>query len=451
MKRFWTWLRVVSPAEWVFLGMAVLTLLLLLWIGGLGIAVELIPGFRSKRGPFEWWTLRLIPCFVPQLAALAYGFLRAATSHPLRHEQYLRWLRATAWQPSKPLPLGPVTLCLQDAWWLGVFTAVAGLSGYPLALVGPIPLALGVFSAYHVRTLASAGPYWAAYAARFAGAAMAFVVFRGVALAVATSVVQLASVNRPLSVVHLSLTHSLLAFGLLPLIVVVVQVGLRQQLQRVATDAELVAPISKRKQLPNSTRSQQDENRLGWPLGDLNPQRSDVAPSTVQERIVLALLMAWCVALFVSAAHLFRDERLLVLSLHPEKTQNLVKVVSGWALLGVAGLAGLKTAVRFSRYRPPCDLLGRIQTGRWVLRGYDQVFRTPLLSLLVALIGAGFMFTSLGGGILAFLFALAIALLHYFGPPDEETFRLTGCYRLARPVNGPSEPAIKGLRTHFWD
>jgi len=450
MKRLIAWLRVISPAEYVFVGLVVGIAALLLIFATFGALVDLYPQIRDSHAPFEWWSLWAIPGVLAQLAALAYGFLRAAYFHPLRRENYLRWLRSTAWEASLPLPLGPLTLCWQDAFWIGVFTLIAALSGYPLAMLGPSLLGLGCYSFLQIGALAAAGPYWAAYAARFAELTVLFVLFRAVVLAVVAYIRQLGGSEPAVGLIPVVVPSALLILALLGLIVVVIQVGLRQQLRRIANDAAPCPVVSKGKQAA-SAAARRFEARLGWPLYDLNPARSDGGELTDLERTARALLIAWLAALVVAGTQLFQDDHLVALSQHPEQTR-LIATRAGAILFFVAiPCAGLRVLMRTARYTPPCNWRARFATGRWLLP-YDQILRTPLLLTLAAVVAFGLMLTPLGGVVLAFCLAFLMALLYYFGPPDEETFRLTGHYRLARPTaQTPSEWPPAPPRVHFWD
>jgi hypothetical protein len=72
--------------------------------------------------------------------AFAYGLWRAWGFHPFFRPKYREWLLMVAWDPSKPLPLGPPTLVWQDGVVLATFGAIGGrwecLAAYGAAMLG---------------------------------------------------------------------------------------------------------------------------------------------------------------------------------------------------------------------------------------------------------------------------------------------------------------------------
>jgi hypothetical protein len=315
-------MRVISPAEYVFGATVALGVFFLLLITAIGLVAEAFPGLRKTSEPFDWSMYRWVPLALPQVAGIAYGSLRAAYFHPLRREAYLRWLRTTPWAPPRPLPLGPATLCGQDAVWLAVFAALVGPSGFPLAILGPVVLGLAAYAFVSVRTLRAAGPYWAAYASMFASVALVFVAFRGGTLAFLRYLQELAELESVRSVAVTLMLHGAMAAALFVVIVVVTQIGLRQQLRRVPWDAEALPPTVRRQRGATLAQHWQKVHRLGWPLCELNPQRDDTSRYGPFERMAATLLLGWIAALIAATARLITPEALDSLAEDPNKARH---------------------------------------------------------------------------------------------------------------------------------
>ena len=101
----------------------------------------------------------------------------------------------------------------------------------------------------------------------------------------------------------------------------------------------------------------------------------------------------------------------------------------------VAFLAALLRLARYSAgLTPSFNLLGRIFSGRLVIPGFDRVFVTPLLVLVLAIIGAacvptsGSWYPEVEAGILALLLFVLLA-----GGPRLQSWRLTGHHRYSPP------------------
>ncbi len=441
MKRFWTWLRVVSPAEWVFkVAVGIGAFLAIGVIVGVAGANWII--VRSGPGmPVPWEVVRLVAALVPQFGAAAYGLLRAWYPNPLARESYLRWLRSTPWIPARPLPLGPVTLCGQDAVWLGAFAVYAGLSGSPMAMVCAVSIGLLSFAAGSVAiSLVRVGPYWSAYVAMFCGIGLAYQIVSGWIRGLALD--QMRAGGRDAKVVLESIWETLPAsVGLLAIIVFVVQIGLRQQLRRVPWDA-----ASLRFSLGNASERLQRMQRLGWPLAELNPHRKDSRRYHMIECIAIAFLAGWAAAVIFALGDLWVKE--LAHHVGSRGSVNFFR----WAPLLLALMPPLMRHVgRLMRYQPPCNSWARFAARRLSLPGYDQINTAPVLCSLVALLGAGLVWSGFGGPGTMFLCVAGIVLLYFYWPPAEETFRLTGHYRLVKLRGTLPEVESSAPRAHFWD
>ncbi|MFO0897677.1 MAG: hypothetical protein U0836_09680 [Pirellulales bacterium] len=445
MKRFWTWLRVVSPAEWVFkvaVGIgAFLAMGVIVAVAGANWAIV-----RSGPGmPVPWEVVRLVAALVPQFGAAAYGLLRAWYPNPLARESYLRWLRSTPWTPTRPLPLGPVTLCGQDAVWLGAFAVYAGLSGSPMAMVCAVSIGLLSFAAGSVAiSLMRVGPYWSAYVAMFCGIGLAYQIVSGWIRGLALD--QMRAEGRDAKVVLESIWETLPAsVGLLAIIVFVVQIGLRQQLRRVPWDA-----ASLRFSLGNASDRLQRMQRLGWPLAELNPHRKYSPRYQMIESVAIAVLAGWAAAIACALVELWVNE-LAQFSINPARSRGSANLFRGALLLWALMPPLLRHVGRMMRYQPPCNSWARIAARRLSLPGYDQINTSPVLCSLAALLGAGLVWSGFGGPGTMFLCVVVIVLLYFYWPPDEETFRLTGHYRLVKLRGTLPEVESTPPRAHFWD
>jgi hypothetical protein len=98
-------------------------------------------------------------------------------------------------------------------------------------------------------------------------------------------------------------------------------------------------------------------------------------------------------------------------------------------------LAGIRLLVYLDGSAAPISLLGRLATGRLVIRGYDSVFAAPLLALWAG-VGVPIVLLSFGVGPMeagSAALALSVLLALKVGPNLRE-WRLAGGQRLTSPL-----------------
>src|SRR5262249_15628842 len=107
---------------------------------------------------------------------------------------------------------------------------------------------------------------------------------------------------------------------------------------------------------------------VGWPFGSLGPKFPDDPHISLRHALLTSALVRWWTHVFGCIPHDGAD-RLAVLSLI-SLTLTPTASVSRWGLYR-------------SGYAPPISVWGRLLTGRWVIKGFDQVLVAPLLSFWV--------------------------------------------------------------------
>ncbi len=478
MKRFWTWLRVINPAEYA-VGVAGLVFLTAAMIYAVTMGVFWAMGYPLHSDspsitPSYWLqTSRLLTAFVSFCAAI-YGALRATHSHPMHNPDYYRWLSSTPWKYPLPLPLGPVTLCWQDAVCMAVFALLVAPAG-GFFWLAPVVFALVVYIIITLRMLIHGGPYWLGYAGLFGLAASASVGWRVGMIESGRVFEQLTSYSgeaSPRTGDELLLAVLLLTF--VALTVVATQVGLKLQLRRFPWSAKVVEIFERQTTAntranntrANNTRTTNTQPRqfhrefaaVGWPMSVLNPKADARPVYSALERIVICSLAAFTVFLIlngiVAMLRMMPDEMFA----NMERRRSSAGLFDMLSLYFVGfpciGLLVVRLIKHMAPFASPINPWGRLRTGRWFIAGYDRVFITPLLMLATMLLG--FVATR---HVLAFVIALqpvsasltllAVALLYAFGPPDLETWRLTGRHRLRSDLVYLRKRG--DVREHFWN
>jgi hypothetical protein len=153
----------------------------------------------------------------------------------------------------------------------------------------------------------------------------------------------------------------------------------------------------------------------GWTFDLLSPQRTERLP--LQDRLLLSILVGWVCNAVVSYS--------LIEELGP-----------GIMLLTIigAGFYAVWTVLQYIKgHAPPISLLGRLVTGRWVIRAYD-VALLPLVYWLLCLAAGGALVSPLVACPVRFVLPamlLVFLLLTNIACPDLERWRLTSPSRLS--------------------
>ena len=374
-----TWLRVTLPS-----------------LGMLPVFVVLIGASAAFR--LSLWAL--VGQALPELdrpgkvtlgwAVAIYAMSRVGF-HPIVRPQYHVWLASTPWVPSKPLPLGPVHLVMQDI----AFVCFAMLVGWPACgeFVWFMPqLFLAVYIAALSIVLAVTGEAWFAYALAF-GVGLIVYFWRSVPFALGAA----------------ALTYLLAYFAL------------RQSLARFPWDLERLESLRQ-----SSSYRGRAAGKLGWPFDSLAPKSPNTHTEVpLKHAVATGLLAGW--GFYVVA------------SLFPPSADR--SIFCATLPLYVAFFASLVRLVRYigQGYLPPISLAGRLLTGRWIIRGYDQVFAAPLLAtfMAVSLTFVGWFLrvdpTISGPIVVAVILMIAIGM----GPSLRE-WRLTGNHRIIPVRSGDS-------------
>lgn len=336
--------------------------------------------------------LRGIRRLVIVLGAIVYPLYRLARFHPAINQSYGHWLKLAPWTAGKPLPLGPIHPVWQD------FVVLAGLSllmawRHPSEAYLPFASAGFVYLAGLTVLLLFTRQWPASLALGFLWPALLLPGVPGWCLAALTVTIAL--------VVRQGHLASLRAFPW-RFLNDSTKPPPRAQSSIWNVDVQLAIP---------DNRMSGRFPRVGWPLLTLSPKyESGPIPGAISLWLG-AVAGWWAYCLILRSAIEARDLAFVVFI--------------------VGSLAAM---VRLGLYLPnvtaPFNAFGRLATGRIIVPGYDRVFVTPLLAVLVSSVGAailraaGAWYPLFGGGLTALLCSLLFG-----GGPTLRNWLLTGHLR----------------------
>jgi hypothetical protein len=322
------------------------------------------------------------------IAAGSYGLYRVSTFHPALRPGYRAWLETTPWTSRRPLPLGPVRLAPQDVL-LGILVLAFAWPTHGLRTVWVLQCFAVAYLGMLAVTLATTQE------------GLAYAVAFGLGLVVRLwpqPLPCLLAAAGTYTVGYVALRRALARFPWPP------EQGLRLEMR----DGNFVLAGS-----PTVL--------VGWPFGCLGPKFPDDPRIPLPYALLTSALVGWWVHV-IGCLPSERPERMALLSM---------------AVLLLAPAASfIRWAVYCSGYAPPISLWGRLLTGRWIIKGYDQVFVGPLLSFWA---GTTIAATSLLLGVppeVGVPVAVAVNLAICLGlGPELKTWRLTGNHRLVAPLS----------------
>ena len=263
------------------------------------------------------------------------GVFRAIAFHPYFRPGYLRWLKATPWTVSRPLPLGPLELVPEDGLALGLLV----LLGTTLPDFTSLYI-INLFLFGHILALILT--FWKTGASAHGYCALLFLGF-----------------------VPQMWQRQWVDFALLAGIYFIVHEGLWRALRKFPWQGEGFWRDLGLGERPSETRS---ESLLRLVLRSLLPRypagegnQSDRCPSVLHARKLVAL------------EHVLADRR-------PRSDRAMVIAIV--AVSAIRRRAGRATGCSmFAGYQSPISFWGRIRTFRWIIPGYDQVYVGPICSL----------------------------------------------------------------------
>lgn len=431
MTRFVAWMRVISPAERV----VALSIAGCFGFGGLMAMAEVLESGVGPAWASGFEAARGVIALVALLGACVYGALRAAYFHPLCRRSHYQWLLAAPWDVSRALPFGPITLAPQDLVWLAVFGACAGQHGLLWAVAACL-LAIGAYLTVATALLLRAGPYWAGYVlVLLAGLLMQLYVWRWAQF--------LAELRLRIRETHSWFFWSVTAVMLT--MIAVSQFALRRQLSRFPWPAEMVIEW-----LPRGAHQQRTRNQratLGWPLDTLRPGSARDSAVSAVERVALSLCIGWLAMVFGGGA-LIRE---LMMALASDDGSTDIRLAPAMPMLLAMVFPLFRLVDRtVLRTRAPMSALGRWSVGRAWIPGFDQVWVAPLASIALVLAGALVIRTAPPlAELVAFTVTTSALLIHFFAPPSEAVWQLTGSHRLA--PSSANSWAFRAPRDRFWN
>jgi hypothetical protein len=326
-------------------------------------------------------------------AAAVYAAFRLVRFHPACYPGYAGWLRLTPWTSDRPLPLGPVHPGWQDAIVLAVIAVIAnwhaGLDPalpviiYSLVWLTGMTLLLVITRAWGACLIL--GFLWPAiFLPRMQGWSMGFLVAAIVATIASGYRASLCSFPWE----YLMNPQRPNASGILGVQIDVTPGGLEQ----------------------SGTPSLRN---AGWPNQALAPEiRSKPIPPPAT--LWFSVLLGWWAYCLIVATDM----------------PPLPAVI----LIFTIFTAAFRVLIYCSQVAPPFHVFGRIASGKFIVPGFDNVFVTPLVAVLVAL--AGGIIIGHSGRFYASVEAIVIGLIWLVllsGGPTLRTWLLTGQHRYRQP------------------
>lgn len=322
------WIRVTIPLEYAFVALGIYLFLTLgLWT--LGAVID-GPGRLELFNPVGGKFL--------VFAAGAFGFYRGAFFHPGLRPEYRKWLEGTPWHVGLPLPLGPVTLAIQDLVAVSLLTGMAAL--HPAVVASHVPVVF--VTVYLITTLGSlvVTQYFGHLFLLLFG--LGGLLYVGAVPRQWATTVHVASIGGVLTMLYLLVRHGLLD-------------GLRRfrewdlpsLKERVSTWVALGTAETR-------------QRLLGWPFDRLAP-RGEPKPIPPHWSLAVATLVTWWVFVVCSA----------VLAESPAAPLRNAYAAAAVIVLQIG--AG-RTGAYMWGHLPPISLWGRLMTFRWIIPGYDVVF-----------------------------------------------------------------------------
>ena len=371
----------VWPPSWLIAGF-------MLIYGGFNCAiwlVEKMTGYETGHLP-EIAKLRAV---LLQIAAVAYAVFRLARFHPACNRAYAVWLKLTPWNASNPLPLGPIHPVWQDAVVITVIGAIAMWHAGVDPLIALTAFGFGYLGMLTV--LVAVTRRWVALVIMgFLWPAFLLPAVRGWIMA--------ANVLAIMVVVWIAHRNALKAFPW-PFV---------PQQAPVAAPSVLQMSID----IPVLSTQLRKSNE-GWPLVSLSPKFH--CPSfPFRAALAVSTLGGW----WIYCALVYSKE-----SLPPEAL-----------IFPAICIAFFRLMIYCGGIAAPLNILGRIASGRLVVPRHDQVFATPLLAVLISVLGAILLrrTDAISPATIAGLSALILYVL-FAGGPVMRTWLLTGLHRFQPP------------------
>lgn len=391
MRSLLSWLRLVLPPT--------------TWIGGfllIYLGAEANHWLRVKIGVTDREEIAGPCIFVLALGCSAFGSFRVTFFHPAFRARYREWLESTPWTSRQALPLGPVHLVWQDA----IYVAVLGMAGLAHAITHPLLLPI-VFAFVYLLTLSVSlfvTREWP----------FGYLVLLGMGLMVRLMPdVPVAGPARYFANAPFVMVVAIASY-------VVGLIGLRRSLAEFPWSregAKLVQWTAKFQfQVTSATRGPE----VGWPFDRLNPQRPKLRISIFTATLLCVQLGWW---LYAALVHWQEHWSVPV--------TGATALIWGLYWTFLLATFGLRTLVYIISYSPPISLLGRIFTLRWIIPGYDEVFITPWVVLIVgSVLPTALAANDVSVHVYVAVSAAVVLWLALCLGPTVESWRTTGSHRM---------------------
>jgi len=364
--------------------------------------------------------LPIISALIGMPLMMAWAGLRVFTFHPLGNRKYLAWLKASPWQPGKPLPLGPLGVTTQDCLAIVVVSLLLFFfTPVPIYVAPMLFLAAYGLAAYVL--LASGGNRGCAYAVAFGlGVPLALLAWPWAAFA---ALVALYGVARR------GLERSLDRFPWEPDKSTLVLGGGRRG-PEINWDSATKTSLPPTPQSPELAYLLVD---LGWPLRTLR-FRWQWPEFSRMDAVLLAVLPGFYIGMLTIMWRTF----------FPEDSGDEPGAMVFLAVLFCLYAVLFRLAYYVPGCAPPISILGRILTGRIIIPRYDVIFAAPLAALIA---GFGLMTWMLnhgfGDGPTCACGVTAVLLILLNVGPSVCKWRLTGAYRSAPRFFTKSQNFVK--------
>jgi hypothetical protein len=333
--------------------------------------------------------LRNIRMLILGVAAFCYAVFRLIRFHPACNQAYAAWLKLSPWTVAKPLPLGPVHLVWQDGVVIGALAAIArwhaqGNPALPLLVFASVYLVSFTLLLAYTRTWMHClvlGFLW------------------------------------PASM--LPVVNGRLMIALVGGIILVIWHGHRKSLRafpwQFLVNAEPRPPAKSfwETEIRITGLTDRRSSVAGWPYTPLSPKPElmSILPST---GLALSLVFGWWLYCI------------------------LVRTQAEASSIFILPCTIFGAVVRLAIYRvgvaAPFSVFGRIASGQLLTPRFDQVFVTPIVAVLLAIVGAMIIrrFGLSSAGAISGL-AAAVTFVLLSGGPTLHRWTLTGQHRYRPP------------------
>ncbi|NOX59025.1 MAG: hypothetical protein GXP29_09235 [Planctomycetes bacterium] len=379
---------------------------LFLFLAGLILALfafhGLLLGYMSGQTiPSVLQTNDRIEGICSAIFALMYGGYRVFAVFPTFHLRYFKWFSTTPWRRGMPFPHGPLHLHLYwaDIIVPGILCLVVWNNPVcpPVFILGAV--LIGYLAAYQLElnTESRSGLGWAS--------AFGF----GLVLLAGAQGMMWLAMSTLVVLYALTLWDQRLTLDTFP------WKGIGGKWDRVDVLPKLEDAADRSAAIRDSKSAR---SNIRTPFTALAPKK--VKEGSIKEPITLSLLLGWWTYVLLTIID----------------SEDLRRASTPALLLIVLALPTFRFLLYTSIGRPPIGFWARLRTGNITIPGYDQIFLTPLASVVVG-ITVLWVGKTIGLSIPLHMASCstAVALCLTLGPPSGSVWLYTGRHHIRWPTS----------------